>query len=204
MQFRQLITVPLRVGDRTRRRVEVGALITPQQLTTISGDRLRVPDRDTLIHLQFRRYAGCPFCNLHLRSIVQRHDEIVAAGVREVVVFHSTVTELLAYQSDLPLAVVADPNKKLYKEFGVEASARALLMPGAWGPGLQAVWRALRRRALRIPDLHGGALGLPADFLIARDGRVVARKYGAHAYDQWPVDELLGLVTRESNPGLRV
>jgi hypothetical protein len=32
----------------------------------------------------------------------------------------------------------------------------------------------------------------------------LARKYGTHAYDEWSVDELLGLVTRESNPGLRV
>jgi hypothetical protein len=37
-----------------------------------------------------------------------------------------------------------------------------------------------------------GNLGLPADLLIAGDGRVVAVKYGTHAYDQWSVDELLG------------
>jgi hypothetical protein len=46
---------------------------------------------------------------------------------------------------------------------------------------------------------HGGRavaffhshLGLPADFLIGTDGRVLAKKYGKHAYDQWSVDELL-------------
>jgi hypothetical protein len=32
---------------------------------------------------------------------------------------------------------------------------------------------------------HGGRLGLPADILIARDGRVAAAEYGEHAYDQW-------------------
>jgi hypothetical protein len=37
----------------------------------------------------------------------------------------------------------------------------------------------------------GGQLGVPADFLIASDGRVIAAKYGQHAYDQWTVDELL-------------
>ena len=37
----------------------------------------------------------------------------------------------------------------------------------------------------------GGLLGLPADFLIAPDGRIAALKYGQHAYDQWTVDELL-------------
>ena len=37
----------------------------------------------------------------------------------------------------------------------------------------------------------GGAFGLPADFLIAPDGRLAAVKYGTNAYDQWTVDELL-------------
>jgi hypothetical protein len=32
---------------------------------------------------------------------------------------------------------------------------------------------------------------LPGDFLIDTDGRIVAQKYGVHAYDQWSVDELL-------------
>jgi hypothetical protein len=36
---------------------------------------------------------------------------------------------------------------------------------------------------------------MPADFLIASDGAVVARKYGKHADDQWSVDELLRLAT---------
>jgi hypothetical protein len=36
---------------------------------------------------------------------------------------------------------------------------------------------------------------MPADFLIAPDGGVVARKYGEHADDQWSVDEILRLAT---------
>lgn len=44
-----------------------------------------------------------------------------------------------------------------------------------------------------VANLHptGGHLGLPADFLIGSDGRVIACKYGMHADDQWSVDELL-------------
>jgi hypothetical protein len=40
-----------------------------------------------------------------------------------------------------------------------------------------------------------GNLGLPADLLITADGSVAAVKYGAHAYDQWSVDELLDLAS---------
>ena len=57
---------------------------------------------------------------------------------------------------------------------------------------------ALRREPGPAARQPGGRLGLPADFLIAPDGRTVARKYGRHAYDQWSVDELLDLAGRHA------
>ncbi|MDX6313746.1 MAG: hypothetical protein QOF44_3210 [Streptomyces sp.] len=182
------------------------SVVTARSLTPVSGPPVAVPDPDRLIHVQFRRFAGCPVCNLHLRSVVRRHEEIEAAGVREVVVFHSSAEELLEHTAGLPFAVVADPGKRLYAEFGVESAPRALLDPRAWGPVLWAVlrggWEVARgREHLPASKQPGGRLGLPADFLIAGDGRVIAAKYGAHAYDQWSVDELLELVaTAPSRP----
>lgn len=178
-----------------------GSVVSPRELATVAGPPVAVPAPDALIHLQFRRFAGCPVCNLHLRSVVRRHAEIEAAGVREVVVFHSPAQELVKHTADLPFAVVADPAKRLYTEFGVESSLRSLLSPRAWWPVTRAVlrgtWEVLRGRehspAARQP---GGRLGLPADFLIADDGRLLAVRYGTHAYDQWSVDELLELAGR--------
>ena len=158
--------------------------------STVTGDHVRVPDTDLLVHLQFRRFAGCPVCNLHLHSVVQRHDEITAAGVREVVFFHSPADELRAY--DFPFAVVADPDKRHYREFGVESSRRALLHPRTWSAivrGSALTLAGTYRRPATTQE--GGRLGLPADFLIAPDGRVLAARYGTHASDQWSVDELL-------------
>jgi hypothetical protein len=62
--------------------------------------------------------------NLHLRSIARRHDELTAAGIREVAVFHSAAGQMLPHQGDLPFAVIADPGRELYAAFGVESSAR--------------------------------------------------------------------------------
>nr|WP_262701733.1 hypothetical protein [Streptomyces sp. NEAU-383] len=42
--------------------------------------------------------------------------------------------ELREHTDGLPFAVVADPGKRLYREFGVEQARRALLSPRAWGP----------------------------------------------------------------------
>jgi len=170
--------------------------VDSRHLQVVLGEPVAVPDPDLLVHLQFRRFAGCPVCNLHLRSIVRRHAEITSAGVREVVVFHSSAAELREHVAGLPFAVVPDPEKRLYREFGVESARRALLSPRVWLPLLRAVARsswALARGRERPPSLNpaGGRFGLPADFLIAPDGSVLASKHGEHAYDQWSVDELL-------------
>ncbi|MCB9681335.1 MAG: AhpC/TSA family protein [Alphaproteobacteria bacterium] len=167
-----------------------GDLFPRRVLTDRHGAPVPVPDPDgRLVHLQLRRFAGCPVCSLHLLSFAARHDAIVAAGVREVAVFHSTADELVQAQLTIPFAVIPDPDKHLYAELGVGTSVRALLDPRAWG----AATRGLLTGASANPALGqgGGSFGLPGDFLIAPDGRIVDARIGAHADDQWSVDDLL-------------
>ncbi|MGA5196177.1 peroxiredoxin-like family protein [Streptomyces exfoliatus] len=181
----------------SRSRLEPGHNVASRTLQPVLGPPLTLPDPERLTHVQFRRFAGCPVCNLHLRSVVLRHEEIERAGIREVVLFHSPAEELREHVSHLPFAVVADPDKLLYAEFGVEAHRRALLDPRAWPAIVRAVLRGvgeLLRGRGRLPATTqpGGRIGLPADFLVTPGGRIAALKYGEHVYDQWSVDELLG------------
>ena len=170
-------------------KIRAGASIPVLDLEAISGDRTPVPDPGRLVHLQFRRFAGCPVCNLHLQSVAARHDEIEAAGIREVAFFHSTADSLKASGAgELPFAVIPDPDKRIYRQFGVEASWRSVADPRAWSAEIRGLAARLRNPRM---SLGGGPLGLPADFLIASDGRVLAGHYGVHADDQWTVDELL-------------
>lgn len=192
--------------QRVRNRIDSGAVVARETLMTIQGSAVSVPAGDALVHLQFRRFAGCPLCELHLASFARRHEEIEAAGIREVVIFHSTADALLPYAADMPFPVIADPDKRIYGQFGVGAAPRALLDPRAWGAILRGIHRSLRRvlrGAQPVPSLHpeGGRFGLPADFLIDRDGVVLARRYGAHAYDQWSVDQLLALIGSQLGSG---
>lgn len=177
-------------------RLAAGTALAPRALVSVAGEPVALPDPVWLTHLQFRRFAGCPICNLHLHRFQTRHAELLGAGIHEVVVFHSPADELRTHTSGLPFAVIADPDKRLYAAFGVEAGARSLLDPRVWPTIVRAVARstvAILRGRERAPSpvQRAGRLGLPADFLIDSDGRILACKYGDHADDQWSVDEVL-------------
>lgn len=111
--------------------------------------------------------------------------------------FHSAADALRGYQSLLPFAVIADPDRVQYREFGVEKSLGAITHP-------RALWAAVRGSAAMLhrndPERAGVGfgdgtthLGLPADFLLDADGTVAAVHYGRHADDQWSVDQLIDI-----------
>ena len=170
--------------------------VPSRELTTVGGETIRVPDDAGIVHLQFRRYAACPVCNLHLRTFARRYDEIVRARIIEIAVFHSPADELRGH--DLPFALVADPARALYKEFGVEKSIRSVFDPRACG----AMLRGIAAFGVTLPRLGESPFGLPADFLISPGGVLIDHKYGSHADDQWSVDELLNKVeaTKHATP----
>lgn len=173
-------------------RLSPGDTAPAMALDTIRGERLTVPDTARpFVHLQFRRFAGCPVCNFHLVSLARRRDDIEAAGIREVIFFHSSKDEMLKYQAQLPFDCVADPTKQHYRRFGVETSRLAVLHPRVFWSGLR--WILATGRFYNKAE--NGISGLPADFLIDAHGRIVAAKYGLHADDHWDADELLGLVS---------
>jgi peroxiredoxin len=181
----------------TSDKARVGDAFPTRELTATSGQLVTIPDpAGNFVHLQLRRFAGCPICNQHLRSIVTRHDEIRSHGIREVVVFHSTTAELAKHEAELPFPLIADPERELYRRLGVERRPSSLLSTRALRAAIAGQAAALGNRSTKRGALGpikpaGGRLGLPADFLIAPDGRVTALKYGQHAYDQWTVEELL-------------
>lgn len=164
-----------------------GDVLPKTVMVAAGGEAINLPDPKHLVHLQFRRFVDCPICNTHIGEFRKRAREIEAAGVKEVIVFHSSPKSIRSYQKDVPFLMVGDPKKALYKEFGVETSLGFMSLK-ALGAGMRGM--AHGHFGLRF---SGGPLGLPADFLIAMSGRINAVKYGTDAYDQWSVDELLNL-----------
>lgn len=172
-------------AERKPVKFKTGDRLPTTVLKAVTGEAINLPDPKRLVHLQFRRFVDCPICNTHIAELKNRAREIEAAGIKEVIVFHSSPTSIRSYQKHVPFLMVGDPKKVSYRKFGVESSLGFMSLR-ALGAGMRGM--AHGHFGLRVA---GGPLGLPADFLIAPSGRIIAVKYGTDAYDQWSVDELL-------------
>jgi len=108
---------------------KAGDVVPATTLESVTGEPIKLPDPDRLVHLQIRRFVDCPICNTHIAELRGRAREIEAAGIKEVIVFHSSAKWIRSYQKDVPFLMVGDPKKTLYKKFGVETSLGFLGSP---------------------------------------------------------------------------
>lgn len=175
----------------TNSRLIPGGSIEPFTVETLSHGPVEVPGAG-YTHLQFRRFAGCPVCNVHVRTFSRGQPLLLAAGVRTIAFFHSSAEAMLPFQGELPFPIVPDLERRWYTRFGVERSLAAMMHP-------RAMWAAMQGLASGNANPmqgEGGSNGLPADFLIDARGTLVAVKYGAHAGDAWSVEDVCALTRR--------
>src|SRR5438128_3136448 len=147
-----------------------GDIVPATTLESVTGEAIKLPDPNRLVHLQLRRFVDCPICNTHLAELRGRAREIEAAGIKEVIVFHSSAKSIRSYQKDVPFVLVGDPKKALYKESGVETSLR-FISPKPQRAAMS--WMTHRHFGFQYA---GGQFALPADYLIAPSGRIKAVK----------------------------
>jgi hypothetical protein len=175
------------------RRIQVGDVLGMRELVTLRSERVQIPHPTDLVHLQFAiRSRDAPSVTCTARSIARRHHELVAAGIREVAVFHSSVAGMQPRLRGAAFRRHRGPQETmLCRVRGRVKALRSADLAHAWGAAILGV---IIGRSSKPKGEKG--LGLPADFLIAPDGRVLACKYGVHTTDQWSMDDLLSLANR--------
>lgn len=178
------------------KKLERNATLHRHHFVDINRQNINVPEIGRWTHLQFRRYSGCAMCNLHIQEIIQRRADINAASIQEVIFFQSSEEDLQAQFPDRYFAIIADANGHYYRQFGVQTSVMSVLNPKSWIPAFTGLFKF----GIKLPKKGESPLGLPADFLIDEEGKIVAMSYGKHAYDQWSVDHLLNLVKHDGVP----
>src|SRR5579863_7819738 len=158
----------------------------------LGGGRLSLSSlRGRPVLLKFYRFVECPICNLHMRELVLRHDEVAAAGLTTVVLFHSPLSRAERKQGyDLPFQAIGDPKKRIFHSYGVEQSLGGMFARKV----ARDYARAMRAGFYSKPfGYHGGIKGHPADFIIDGDGIVKYGHYGQSYADSLGVDAVIAL-----------
>lgn len=159
-----------------------GAQAPAFTLNDLNGNPVSLAQfRGRRVLLSFYRYASCPFCNLRVHQLSQRAAEWQARGLDLVAVFQSPRESILEHAGSepRPFAILPDPERGLYRAYGVE---------GSWGGFLKGSLQVGKlATALREGFLPGRMEGdinmVPADFILDEEGRVAVAYYGRDISD---------------------
>jgi peroxiredoxin len=166
-----------------------------QKLTTIDGTQIDFHHGSGLVHLQLRRFSGCPICNLHLRNLSLNLPKLNLIGVKEVIVFHSPEDVIQENIRDVDWTngfnFIADPKREIYKEMGAESSGWKYLFrmrASTFLIGLKSLPRLLKTKR---QGAEGVLTQRPMDLLIdSSSGLIVDSYYGIDSNDQWSYQEI--------------
>ena len=74
------------------RKFKPGDIVPVTTLESVTGEAIKVPDPNRLVHLQFRRFVDCPICNTHIAQLRGRVARSKRRAIKEVIVFHSSAS----------------------------------------------------------------------------------------------------------------
>jgi thioredoxin-dependent peroxiredoxin len=174
-------------------RISVGNPAPAIAERALDGTDIHVPEGGRWTLLSFLRYGSCPMCNLRMRELAARLPELETSGIEVVIVLHSPEARALRYAPQtLRSHVIADPTRHLYVRYGVTPSWAKLL----WSFVLPSFYLAfVKATVLRFwgGPIDGTYAMIPADFLIAPDGRVRLARYGKHIGDHASVPDVIDM-----------
>ena len=147
--------------------------------------------RGNKIILGFFRNVSCPFCNRRVHQIMGNSLRLQKSGVQLVFLFESSSEKLASsvfHQGISPWPLIGDPEKNIYRQFGVEQSTTKMMRTIV----SSNVSKAKKyTRDFNLPEDKEASMNLiPADFFIDEDFRIVKAHYGKHLDDHVPIEEL--------------
>ncbi|MFX1386918.1 MAG: peroxiredoxin-like family protein [Promethearchaeota archaeon] len=141
--------------------------------------------RDQKIVLIFSRYFGCPICQLDLKNLLERKNEIENKGAKILYITQSgeKVAQEYIEKENIDFPVIPSSKEELYKEYGL----------GLMTAGAVTKVRSKLKEASKLGIKHGEYEGWekqgPGQFVIDREGIVV------HALKGWlDIDSLLSVL----------
>ena len=160
--------------------------------TDIYGKQVKLSDfKGKKIILSFYRNVSCPFCNRRVHQIMGNNVKLKNTGVQLVFLFESSNEKLKSsvfHQGISPWPLIGDPDKKVYRSYGVENSTLKMMKTMI----VSSVGQAKKdTKELNLPEDKDASMNLiPADFFIDENFKIVKAHYGKHLDDHVSIEEL--------------
>jgi thioredoxin-dependent peroxiredoxin len=160
--------------------------------TDIFGKEVKLSDfKGKKIILSFYRNVNCPFCNRRVHQIMGNNMKLKNAGVQLLFLFESSNDKLKSsvfHEGISPWPLIGDPDKKVYRSYGVENSTLKMMKTMF----VSSLGQAKKdTKELNLPEDKDASMNLiPADFFIDENFRIVKAHHGKHLDDHVDFDEL--------------
>jgi peroxiredoxin len=139
--------------------------------------------------LSFFRGAACPFCNLRVHQLIQRHKEFEQKGINIISFFAATAEQISEYagKQSAPFVIIPDASLEVYKQYGIEQSKSGM-------------YKAMLKPMKMMKIMFSGFFNMkaskdkpiiPADFLIDENQNIIKTYYGKDFGDHLPIQEIL-------------
>jgi peroxiredoxin len=139
--------------------------------------------------IKFHRFSGCPLARCQIQELIERQDELNDAGIETVVLLHSSKEKILSNFREVPgLHIIADPEKKIYRQYHSEFSWGKLFSISSWRETFKSFFKGYFPQFNRF---EGGIIAVPSDFLLDKKGKIADFHYGKHFGDSWTVQDII-------------
>ncbi len=184
-------------------RLTLGAQAPVFEADSLGGRRVDLAAlRGRTVLVKFYRFATCPVCNLHLHHFIKEYQVVEALGLTTIVIFHSPAEKLEATHGDAtPFDLVPDPDKRIFRAFGVERGLAGMFAPAVMRDYIRALAAGFPPGMLTS---DGGITGNPADFIVDAAGRIAFAHYGRHYADSLTAGQVADVLRGLERGPLRI
>jgi len=138
------------------------------------------------IILTFMRNITCPFCNVRVHRLMGQSIKLQRSGIQMILLFESSQERILKsvlHQGVSPFPIISDPDKVIYKKYGVESSVFKM-MKTMFQADIKATMEIAK--TLDTPnekDKNVTNSLVPADFFIDQNFEIHNAHYGKNIDD---------------------
>lgn len=163
--------------------------------TDIHGNEVKLSDyKGKKIIITFMRNVSCPFCNVRVHRLMGTSVALEHTGTQMIILFESTAEKLkssVLHKGILPWPIIGDPERKLYKKYGVEKSVVKMMRTMISGNVMETMKISKTLETTKKRDLvEAMSPQVPADFFIDENFIVQRAHYGKDIDDHVSLDDL--------------